>query len=171
MTAVTKIEAAIQRFPFLKKHIQYWMEDGCFSIEFFPYKTSVFLAKKLISYVYQWPKDFIAETKENQSLEELLLNNFDERTDRLWFIVRTNGVNLEVYVPPFVSFDGGTRGIMIKMLQEERQKAKDDLEKKIAGLYKKVEQPTGNPGVDMTASLEQEKKWQEENTHISCHDG
>jgi len=156
MTAVTRIEAAITRFPFLKTYISgYDTVKKQFILEFLPVSPGLFFLTNYFENetnhcsLYFFDKYGLpvkVEVKKNKTVERYVLENETYGATLIHYIVRQTSGKIQVYIPsPEYSNLSSQMSILLK---EERQKAKEDLEKTLAGLYKKEECPTGNPGVD-----------------------
>jgi len=176
MTAVTKLEAEMEMFPILKNHFSdHNMEESSFfttevPLPFDEGHSSIFFSKHYDHYqkytcLYFYDKNGLLllklenESDNTKSVEKNILELLAVGC-KVTHLIRTKKDLLQLYVVP----DGcdSVADIMIPMLAKERQKAKDALQKKIAGLYKKAEitgpakdflakqeqKLTGNPGID-----------------------
>lgn len=152
MTSLTRTEAAIRKFPFLKKHISDFLlhEDETFSIEFLPFSAGIFLSKKrdgenpISIYVYDISGNLLLEIEDDRTVEENIIipHPYDKASTLAdtFYVVRVKPKVLQVYVPPLeIEKHKWFSTYMTSVLDKERQKAKDELEKRLANLYKKEE--------------------------------
>jgi hypothetical protein len=145
MTSLTRTEAIIKKFPFLKKHIPDFLiqEDETFTVEFFPLSVGIFLSKKrsggkepICISMYSESGDSLPEIEDGCTVEHYVcgMKRYVEGYQEVHYIVRSKAQILQVYMPPpntvFLAY-------MNAILEEERRKAKDELEKTLSGLYKK----------------------------------
>ena len=154
MTAVTKLEAAIEMFPFLEERISEYKDDyGSFSLEYLPVNPCIFLSRNnRVGYceIFLYHRDgtLLKKIEDYRTVEEHILENDVCMSKLVHYIVRCLPEKIQLYIP---SSKYACLGVQMSIiLAEERQKAKDELEKTIAGLYKKEKQPMGNSGVSNT---------------------
>ena len=144
MTAITKIQAGIKRFPLLAKHInELTCEDESIILEYYPYCPNIFLSKRKSSAIYLYHKSgkLLKMIDDNQSVERHILNLMEKESfNSIIYIVRIKDKNtIQLYLPPPAEMCDSTVAFMTHMLRVEREKANADLEKTLAGLYPKKE--------------------------------
>jgi hypothetical protein len=144
MTSLTRTEAIIRKFSLLKKHIT----DETSTIEFLPYSAGIFLSKKrggenpISIYLYSQSGECLLEIEDDRTVEQNIIvpHPYDKAMDlaRTYYVVRVKLNVLQVYVPPIEIKKHKWFSIyMTSVLDEERRKAKDELEKTLANLYPK----------------------------------
>jgi hypothetical protein len=143
MTAILKKEATIKKFSFLEKHLT----SEIHTLTPHAYTESIFLSRTdVLEHVYLYKKsgELWFELKEGDVLEKVLMNSGAFRACELFYLVTVSGGSVDYYIPPEYCDSGYDLFVfMSTMLEKGRQKAKNDLEKTIAGLYPKEEQLTG----------------------------
>ncbi|MBI2120137.1 MAG: hypothetical protein HYT94_00755 [Parcubacteria group bacterium] len=149
MTSLTRTEAIIEKFPFLKKHIPDFLlqEDETFIVEFLPLSPGIFLSKPRTGgsepiwiSLYSKSGEKVAEVSHHVTVEQQILDlNKSSGNPEVYYIVKSKTPVLQVYV---TQPNGILLSIMTEMLRKERRKAKNNLEKTLAGLYKEKNEPT-----------------------------
>lgn len=147
MTSLTRTEAVIQKFPFLKKHIldSLLYEDETFTTEFLSFSAGIFLSKKrggenpISIYLYSESGECLLEIEDDRTVEENIIVPHPcykaVVLSHAFYIVRVKPKVLEMYIPP--EKFGSLRTFMTSILDKERRKAREDLEKRLANLYEK----------------------------------
>ncbi len=141
MTSLTRTETIIEKFPFLKEHIPDFLlqEDEKFTVEFLPLSAGIFLSKKHDGddfahiYLYSESGGLLYEIDDSRTVEQHIVEKLNLYVP-IGYIVRLKPHVLQVYVPPKESY---LSDYMKDLLDKERQKAKDELEKTLANLYDK----------------------------------
>jgi hypothetical protein len=168
MTQVTKIEAALKRYPFLERYIykQYRAPESNHELHFKPFTTEVFFSRQ----IFGSPKDDFSNIWYNlvdiNGKEVFQLNeckNTDYNVEKAILAVQKSGEKVAylvqqksmggnhhneglcttLYIPP-EGCDSIVE-IMIPMLEKEREVAEEKLRNQIRGLYsKKQDNMSGN---------------------------
>lgn len=154
MTALIKIDAYKRKFSFLKD-LNIEMEKKDFVTEMYLMTEGIFLSQPRMG--ENSPRIILCYNSTFRYCEALKTVEDEIVTllkegKKVTHIVRYTSMNLELFLLP--EGYGSAADLMIPLLNELREKAMVDLERRIARLYsKKEEQPTGNPGVNLGKSL------------------
>jgi len=140
MTAVKRIEAAIERFPFLEEHIVKFAEAGKdLKLDFLPYSPGLFFLRYQCMFFYNDNGKEIVRINSPVPVEHYV---GDIQYRGVIIFVKITNDGIQVYLPP--ENCSSTALYMNKILEQERREGRIELEKTIAGLYKKEGQPNND---------------------------
>jgi len=130
MTSATRIQAAIEKFPFLKKYIVDCLESGySLTLEFLPITPCVFFLniKNIQVYLHGKTGELVRKVDSKKTIEQYIEEDNTYGAQRPHFIVCCSDGKVQLHIP---SSEYSCLYVQMSiLLEKERQKAKDDLEK------------------------------------------